>query len=76
MARPLGDLPRKQPYKHIAGRMNVENGRMVHIIHDEDQDIYYTGFMLTIENIHVGGPYGCRTSYDKDDAYNDMSDMT
>ena len=66
---------RKQPYQHLAGRMSMSMGGMINIIHDRDADIYYVGFMLTVENIHEGGPRGCRTSYDEDDAYSDLAEM-
>jgi len=70
-----GETPRKKPYQHIAGRMSMRAGGMINVIHDRDEDIWYTGFMLTIENLHMGGPHGCRTSYCIEDAYNDLSDM-
>ncbi len=75
MSRPLGDLPRKNPYRHIAGRMSMTMGGMINIIQDIDEEIWYTGFMLTIENLHEGGPKGCRTSYCEDDAYTELATM-
>jgi len=75
MSKPRGDMARKQPYRHIAGRMSMNMGGMINMIEDIDEGIFYVGFMLTIENLHEGGPRGARTSYCKDDAYKDLSDM-
>jgi len=66
--------PRKNPYDIIAVRATMD-GRTVRIIHDYDEDIYWVGINLTLENLHEGGPYGCRTCYDKEDARAEMEDM-
>ena len=58
--------PRKQPYELLAMRATARG--MVAVIHDRDENIYYVGVGLTIGNLKEGGPYGCRTYYDKEEA--------
>lgn len=68
------DNPSKNPWVIVATRP-ADNGHMVTIIEDIDEDIFYVGYGLTLGNVKEGGPHGCYTLYDKDDAYSKMEDM-
>lgn len=61
----------KQPYEIITTRMSMERGS-VSIIYDRNREEYLIGFGLTIENANEGGPYGCRTVFDEEDAYSEL----
>ena len=70
-----GDMPRKNPYVPLGGRFCIAKGKQINIIQDKDRDIYYVGLELTIENLHEGGPYGCHTLYDLDDARDKVEEL-
>ena len=69
------DRPRKNCFEVVATRA-ASNGKMVTIIKDIDEGIYWTGYELTLDNFKSGGPYGCYTDYDEDTARNTMEDLT
>lgn len=68
------DKEHKQPYEMITTRVSMERGK-ISIIYDKNREEYLIGQGLTIENAHEGGPYGCRTVFDKEDAYSELIDM-
>jgi len=70
-----GPSARKQPYEAISQRFCMATGKMVNIIHDRDEDIWYVGTGLTIENLNEGGPFGCHTFYCVDDASDKQMQM-
>lgn len=69
------DRPRKNCFEEIATRV-ADDGRMVTIIKDIDEGVYWVGYDLTLDNLNEGGPYGCYTKYDEEDARAQMEDMT
>ncbi len=72
MSRPLGDLPRRQPFELHTSRPSSKGG--VAIIEDIDSEMYYVGIKLTVENIN-NPPYGVFTFYDEQDALDQFYDM-
>lgn len=63
----------KQPYLVRAERSSTR-GAIV-IIEDRNAEEYLVGIGLTVENANIGGPYGCRTFYDYEDAQAELTQM-
>ena len=64
----------KQPYELVTTRVSMTRG-VCSIIYDRNREEYLVGKGITVENAHEGGPYGCRTVFDKDDAYSELIEM-
>lgn len=70
-----GPSARKQPYRKGSSRVNMSTGHVYTIIIDDDEQIFYVGRGLTIENLNEGGPYGCYTFYDREEAADKLSEL-
>jgi len=51
------------------------NGYPVAIIKSKE-GVFHVGFGLTVANVNAGGPLGCRTFYDEEDAIAEFEVMT
>jgi len=65
-----GQSPRKKPFELKQHKLN-SSGLMVAVIEDIDTGVFYIGVGLTVDNVNEGGPWGCRTYYDEDEAMDD-----
>ncbi len=64
----------KQPYIVRAERTSMRRGKVV-ILEDRNKEEYLIGIGLTVDNANTGGPYGCRTVFDLEDAYTELTSM-
>ncbi len=70
----MRENPSKNPFVIVAVRAAYD-GRTIRVIQDVDEGVFWVGYDLTLENLNEGGPYGCNTFYDLNDAKNEMEDL-